>query len=400
MSSINGMFARRAAASEGSHARDAAKANLLRFDEKREEELTAQSEKISALHRSRDAVKNAALRRMIEADIEKEQQVLLALHAKVEKLARIRAAAASATDDATVDVLAEISANSLPLGRAGKHHVAPTLYEYGPNLDLPEVTKQEAEEAYQQATDALQALKPPVAPEMRSAAAKLAQMSHADVARAELGGAHGGGGARLGAEMPGLLGPSSMLALQQREMEKRLGRPMRESEVLQMREEAKASVMASASLLLGTACAVVAAALAGVVLWRQYGRPRTTEQLQEAQATLSRQQLERKARYEASIGPVVGSLKARAEVAIPEHEGLRTFAKGIHTNQATRVAPAAREAELQAWADARAAHDARDVARAAQERAEAHDKIVAAEAAWQASGAAAVVGAAKDSAER
>ena len=42
-----------------------------------------------------------------------------------------------------------------------------------------------------------------------------------------------------------------MLALQQQATERRLGRPMRESEVLKMKAEAKASVMASASVLVG-----------------------------------------------------------------------------------------------------------------------------------------------------
>ena len=43
------MFARRAAASESSHARDEAKANLLRWNEKHEKEISMQIEKISAL---------------------------------------------------------------------------------------------------------------------------------------------------------------------------------------------------------------------------------------------------------------------------------------------------------------------------------------------------------------
>ena len=91
---------------------------------------------------------------------------------------------------------------------------------------------------------------------------------------------------------------------------------------------------------------------------------------------------ERKARYEAAVGPVVSSIKVTAEAAIPEHEGLKNFAHGLSTNQATRyVPPPAREAELKAQAEARAKAEA-------QERADAHAKIVAAEAAWQESGGA------------
>jgi hypothetical protein len=127
---------------------------------------------------------------------------------------------------------------------------------------------------------------------------------------------------------------------------------------------------------------MVAAAFAGVFVWRQYGKPRSREQLEEAQGAVAKQQMERKARYEALVGPVVSTIRSTAEVAIPEHEGLKNLAAGLSTNQATRyVPPPAREAQLRAQAEARAAQVAR-------ERAEAHAAIVAAEAAWQASGGA------------
>lgn len=359
------MFARRAAASEGSHARDEAKANLLRWHEKNETEISKQVEKISAMQRECDKLKNAAIRRAVEEQIDVEKLVLEEKRSTFEKIKRN---AAAAGNDQTVDVLAEISAHSLPLGKAGKHHAAPTVYEWGPNVDLPEVSKQEVAQAYAQATDPLVALKPSVAPEIRSASAKLSD-------GANLGGGH----PAVQPSVQQMLNPTGMLALQQQAMEKRLGRPMRESEALKMKAEAKASAMASASVLVGTACCMVAGAFAAVVVWRQYGKPRSREQLEEAQAMVSRQQQDRKARYEAAVGPVVSSIKATAELAIPEHEGLKNLAAGLSTNQATRyVPPPAWEAERKAQADTRAAQEAR-------ERAEAHAKIVAAENAWQAS---------------
>lgn len=386
MSSVSSMFARRAAASEASFARDEAKANLLRWNEKHEEEAARQIEKISALRRDAGKIANAAIKRGVEEQIEREQQVLVKMRDKMTRLSRhvelARIAARNA--DHSVDVLAEISAHSLPLGKPEAHHAAPTMYEYGPNVALPEVSQRQVDEAFAQATDPVTALTPPVAPEMRSASVRLSVLS---------GAAKPGGGAHPAVQQTMqqmALSPSGMLALQQQAMERRLGRPMRESEALQMRAEAKASAMASASVLVGTACCMVAAAFAAVVVWRQYGKPRSREQLEEAQATVSRQQLERKAHYEAAIGPVVGSIRRTAEAAIPEHEGLKNLAAGLSTNQATRyVPPPAREAELKARADARAKAQA-DV-RAAQEtreRAELHSKVAAAEAAWQASGGA------------
>lgn len=373
------MFARRAAASEGSHARDAAKANLLKWNEKHEKEVSMQMEKIGALHRDRDKIKNVAIRAGVEAQIEREQQILEELRAKHERLTSIaRSAKSSSGSDHNVDVLAEISAHSLPLGKSAAHHAAPTIYEWGPNVELPEVSRQEIDDAYDQATDPITALKPPVAPDIRSASAKL-------TAGGELGGELGGAHPAVQQTVQHMLSPTGMLALQQQAMEKRLGRPMREDEARKMKAEARASAMASLSFLVGTACCMVAAAFAGVFVWRQYGKPRSREQIGEVQAQVAVQQKERKARYEATVGPVVSSIKVTSEVAISEHEGLKNFAAGLRTNQATRyVPPPPREAELKAQADARAAQEAREE----RERAEAHAAIVAAEAAWQASGGA------------
>lgn len=78
-----------------------------------------------------------------------------------------------------------------------------------------------------------------------------------------------------------------------------------------MRASAKAGVMASASVLVGTFCCVVGAMFAGVVVWRRYGKPRTAEQFEEAQATLVAKQTERRAGIAAAVGPVVGRCDPR-----------------------------------------------------------------------------------------
>lgn len=62
--------------------------------------------------------------------------------------------------------------------------------------------------------------------------------------------------------------PSNMLALQQEALAKKLRRPLREREILKMRENAKASAVASAAVLVGTAACLCGAALAGVFVWR------------------------------------------------------------------------------------------------------------------------------------
>ena len=221
MCSVGNMFARRAAASESSHARDQAKANLLRWNEKHEREISMQEEKISALRRDRDSLQNAAIRRGVEKRIEQEQQVLEELRATLARLTRTFENARStrnndaASSSVDVDVLAEISAHSLPLGKVSDHHATPTMYEWGPNVDLPEVSRQEVENAFTQATDPIAALTPPVAPNVRSASAKLPTL---------------GGGAKFQGDAPPaveptvqqMLSPSKMLALQQQAMEKRL----------------------------------------------------------------------------------------------------------------------------------------------------------------------------------
>ena len=138
MSSVGNMFARRAAASEGSHAREDAKASLLRFNEKRDQEISDQIEKIRELKKQIGRTRNASIKAAIEVQLAQEQDALDTIRARN---AKVQAAGPTAT----VDVLAEISAHSLPIGRPEAHHANPVTYEYGPNSELPEKTKHEAD---------------------------------------------------------------------------------------------------------------------------------------------------------------------------------------------------------------------------------------------------------------
>ena len=211
MGSIGNMFSRRAAASESSHARDEAKLSLRRMNEKKQAALDAQQEKIDDLQKALAGTKNSAVKDAISKKIEQEQTALNDMRAQQEKIAaRVAAAAANAT---TVDVLAEISAHSLPLGKPDAHHADP---------------------------DVLQIHVPP--PDMNAPLPTLKSQSQvvSEIYRESPMTYAGGGG---WASVRKYLAPSNMLATQQQHMEAKLRRPMSEKEVMAMRSKAKAQVL-------------------------------------------------------------------------------------------------------------------------------------------------------------
>lgn len=139
MSSLGDMFSRRAAASESSFARDDAKRSLQRLNERQEKLLLEQTEKVDDLRVLRDSTINSAVRNALNTKLEREQQRLEDLHAQTAKMARLTAGQAQYSDS-TVDVLAEISAHSLPLGRASAHLADPVVYDNSvapPDLTAP-----------------------------------------------------------------------------------------------------------------------------------------------------------------------------------------------------------------------------------------------------------------------
>lgn len=345
---MNNMFARRAAASEGSHARDEAKMALKRLSDRQQKALSDMTEKIGELQTMLSGTKNSAVRSAIASKIEQQEHALADMR---EQLAKLEARTNTATST-TIDVLAEISAHEAPLGRPGAHLSDPTRQDIRVPPPDPSVPT----------------------PKLPSQSAVVAQI-YRDSPMTYAGGGW--------VSLRKLLSPSNMLTTQTQAMETRLGRPLKEQEMLRMKQQAKANAMASAAVLVGTFCCFVAASFAGLYVWRQYGKPRSSEQLSEAQAKIVKQQNEREARLRDAVGPVVSKVKVSAETAIAEHEGLSNLATGLSQTSALKyIPPPAREAELRAAreaAEARAADEAREAA-------EAHAKIVAAEAAWQQSG--------------
>ena len=81
----------------------------------------------------------------------------------------------------------------------------------------------------------------------------------------------------------------------------------------------------------------------------------------------------REVRIREAVGPVLMRVKETAGASIKEHEGLSNFAEGLKSGGATRY--------VKPMAALQREHEQR-----AREAEEEHAKIVAAEAAWQASG--------------
>lgn len=332
------MFSRRAAASEGGFARDESKRAVRRLLEKREEAESAQSAKIAELRRVQDGMKNTAMRNAVGYSITAEEKTLAELRSMTEQLNRQLLRPVHAV---TVDVLAEISAHELPLGQVSAKD-EPTVYQFGippPDPSAPVPT-------------------PPTSTAVMADIYRESGMTYA--------------GSRSGKGWFGLLtaatSPSDMLQTQSKAMESRLGRPLRAREVTEMQQRARATAMASASMLVGTVCCVLGAAFAGVVVWRRYGKPRTSEELTHASQQVQRAQNEREGKLREVVGPMVSKVKVTVGAALHQHEGLANLAAGLSTATATRyVPPAAKEVP--------ATPTQADYA-----------KIAAAEAAWQASG--------------
>ena len=83
------------------------------------------------------------------------------------------------------------------------------------------------------------------------------------------------------------------------------------------------------------------AALAGVTLWRWYGRPdgpALERKLQQSQAARAR------AIDDGLIGQSVRTIASSAEQGIKEHEGLHKMAEGLKEGRVFRVEPRAEQA--------------------------------------------------------
>lgn len=361
---LGGMFSRRAAASEGGFARDESKRSVLRLLEKREQAVSDQLEKVAELRRVQEGIQNAAIKAAVGFSIKAEEEKLAELRSRMAELDRQLKLPMIVP---TVDVLAEIHAHEVPLGKVSAKDEA-TVYDISIPPPDPSV---------------------PVPPQPTTSAVV------AEIYR-ESGMTYAG--SRSGKSWFGMLAastsPSNMLQTQSHAMEKRLGRPLRPREVAEMQQSARATVMASASVLVGTFCCLVGAAFAGVVIWRRYGKPRTSEELARATEQVQTAQKEREARLRESVGPVVNNIKMVASATLHQHGGLANLAAGLSTTTATRYVPpttrhvgGSAAGKLAEELGARPAGELAARSDAAVTRTDAADyaKIAAAEAAWQAS---------------
>ena len=103
-------------------------------------------------------------------------------------------------------------------------------------------------------------------------------------------------------------------------------RTMSRREAQKIQAQAKGSAMAAASVVLGTFVCTAGAMLAGVAMWRYYGRPDRAGVEKRVQQT----QFERKRQLsEGVVGESVRVVGAEVKKKIAEHEGYHNFAAGI-----------------------------------------------------------------------
>ena len=304
---LGGMFSRRAAASESGFARDESKRSVLRLLEKREQAVSDQLEKVAELRRVQDGIQNAAIKSAVGFSIQAEEEKLAELRSRMVELDRQLKLPMNVP---TVDVLAEIHAHEVPLGKVSAKDEA-TVYDISIPPPDPSV---------------------PVPPQPTTSAVV------AEIYR-ESGMTYAGRSKSWFGMLAASTSPSNMLQTQSHAMEKRLGRPLRPREVAEMQQSARATVVASASVLVGTFCCLVGAAFAGVVIWRGYGKPRTSEELARTTEQVQTAQKEREARLRESVGPVVNNIKMVASATLHQHEGLANLAAGLSTTTATRYVP-------------------------------------------------------------
>ena len=264
MASVSSMFARRAAASEGSFSRDDAKAKLQKLRDR------------------------------------------LAKEGKLPEAAKDKAV--------TVDVLAEVSAHSIPLGQQAAHLNDPVMHDI--RVDSP--------------TEHHGFPEPPGQAAVLNKVYSESGFSYAG--RRDMAN-------KWSAVLTETVTPSNMMVQQNQHLAAKLGRPLRESDLRVQRTQIKAQAMASASVLVGTVLCMCGAALAGAVLWRKYGKPKSTEDLRLASARVAEQQQVRSDNLKEVVGPVVSKVKITAGAAVTEHPGLVHLSEGLKQTKAIRPDP-------------------------------------------------------------
>ena len=200
------------------------------------------------------------------------------------------ATAAASPAQPTVDVLAEISAHSLPLGKVRVTQVHSFEGPAAPDPTLP-------------------------LPEMPSQSAVTAEIYRAHLGKGKwintVGNAmvpHGEGGGAAAA-----LSPAALFGG---------GAPLSPQEAARLERQAAASGGAAGALVVGSLVCLMGFAAAGAALWRWKGRP-DREQVKQH---LSTAMPERYSRLEVGpVGQAARSIASGAAASIPEHEGLKNL---------------------------------------------------------------------------
>lgn len=207
----------------------------------------------------------------------------------------------------TVDVLAEVSAHSIPLGKVGVAHQAPVIHR--------ETV--------------------PSAPDKK---APLPQLPSTSAVAAEIYASHLGKGKWINTVQTALtprdaagpavnVGPEALFGLPSRR-----GAPSAR-ELAQIERQAQASAGAAGAVVVGTVLCVMGASLAAVAYWRWKGRPTLHEMNDGAKATNQ----ERFANLQhGPVGETVRTIAQAAATTIPEHEGLKNWQQAMKDNRATR----------------------------------------------------------------
>tara|TARA_B110001452_G_scaffold251185_1_gene240032 strand:- start:1821 stop:2600 length:780 start_codon:yes stop_codon:yes gene_type:complete len=207
----------------------------------------------------------------------------------------------------TVDVLAEVSAHSIPLGKIGVAHQAPVIHR--------ETT--------------------PAAPDKKK---RLPQLPSTSAVASEIYSSHLGKGKWINTVQTALtprdaagpavnVGPEALFGLPSRR-----GAPSAR-ELAQIERQAQASAGAAGAIVGGSVLCVLGASLAGVAYWRWKGRPTLNEMNDSAKATNQ----ERYANLQhGPVGETVRTIAQTAAATIPAHEGLKNWQQAMKDNRATR----------------------------------------------------------------
>jgi len=193
------------------------------------------------------------------------------------------------SEKATCDVLAEISANELPITEAGVRYASPSVQKIAV-----------------------------AAPDLQRGAPELPSQSKvmAEIYQEHLGKRNWFGAITKTLEPNAMLDAGMLAPL----------RPLRPRDVARQQAQAQATGGAAAALVMGSVLCVAGALAAGALAWKWMGKPDADAMRRQVAA---RTQQRAEAIDASLVGSSVRAIGQRAQVAIPEHEGLRNWEAGL-----------------------------------------------------------------------